>query len=442
MPSFSDRLSHAWNAFNGRDQFRNTVEYGTGMAIQNPNQIHKSYVTSKSILGTILNRLAVDAASIDIKHVTVDENEMYQAVVNSSLNNCLTWQANIDQTARHFRQDCYEIMMEYGVVAIVPVDAEAVNDDTGNVLNIKTLRAGRVVEWYPQHVKVNLYNDRIGQAEDIILPKQYVAIAENPFYEIMNMPNATLKRLRRKLALLDIVDEKNGSDKLDLIIQLPYTLKGDIRQQQAETRRKAIETQLAGSQYGIAYIDGTEHITQLNRSVESSLDKQVEYLTTQLYNQLGLTPTVFDGTADEAAMLNYQTNVLEPLVDAVMSAMEVKFISATAKTKGHRLAYFKDPFKLVPVSQIADIADKFTRNEIMTPNEMRSKVGLMPSGDPESNELRNRNISQSKEEIAEKNGEDPEKVEEAEAPEEKEAPKKQSSKKKGSKKEDNQNAKV
>ena len=405
MATFSDRLSHAWNAFNGRYQFANPT-YSTGMmmGVQNPSRIHKSYVTSRSILGTIQNRLAVDAASISIKEILVDENECYSAPVSSGLNDCLNWQANIDQTARHFLQDCYEIMMEHGVVAIVPVDADAVNNNTGNVLDIQSLRAGRIVEWYPQHVKISLYNDRVGKAEEIILPKAFVAIAENPFYTIMNAPNSTLKRLRAKLALLDVVDEKNGSDKLDLIIQLPYALKGEVREQQAEKRRKSIETQLAGSQYGIAYIDGTEHITQLNRAVESNLDKQVEYLTTQLYNQLGLTPTVFDGTADEAAMLNYQQNVLEPLVAAVMNAMAVKFITATARSRGHRLAYFKDPFKLVPVSQIADIADKFTRNEIMTPNEIRAKVGMIPSSDPAADELRNRNISQSNMELEAENG--------------------------------------
>lgn len=395
MAKFSDRLSHAWNAF--RNSSPNPTSWATQMTMmpyENPGRRPLKPSSNRSILGMIFTRISVDASQIEIRNVYVDENNCYLGNVDSNLNYCLTKEANIDQTARAFRQDAIQTLFEEGVIAIVPTECEEVNIETGTLFNIRSLRVGTVVAWYPKHVKVDLYDDNTGRHRQIILPKKYVAIIQNPFYGIMNEPNSTLKRLRRKQALLDSADEYASSNKLDLIIQLPYSLKGDLRNEQAEKRRQTIETQLQSSKYGIAYIDSTEHITQLNRAVESNLDKQVEYLTTQLYNQLGLTQGVFDGTADEKTMLNYQNNTLEPIIAAITEGMEVKFLSKTARTKGQALKFFKEPFRLVPVSQLADISDKFSRNEILTPNELRAIVGFIPSDDPAADQLRNRNISQ------------------------------------------------
>ena len=355
----------------------------------------------RSIVTSVYNRIALDAASIDIMHVQLDKDGRFESIRESALNECLTRNANIDQTGRAFIQDVVMSMLDEGCVAIVPVDT-TINPNISNSYEINTVRTAKIVEWYPAHVKVNLYNDKTGRKEDLILPKKTVAIIENPLYAVINEPNSTMQRLIRKLNLLDVIDEQSGSGKLDLIIQLPYVIKTDARRQQAEQRRKDIEMQLSGSKYGIAYTDGTERITQLNRSVDNNLMKQIEYLTSMLYSQLGITQAILDGSADDKTMLNYYNRTIEPIVSAIVDEIQRKFLTKTAITQKQAILYFRDPFRLVPVNEIAEIADKFTRNEIMTSNEIRQIVGMKPSKDPNADELRNKNLSESNEMIKEK----------------------------------------
>ena len=340
----------------------------------------------------VYNRLALDTAAVGIKHIRMDKNERFSEVVDSGLNECLTIGANIDQTSRAFIQDIVMSMFDEGCVAIVPVETTLNPKITGSY-DINSLRTGKIVNWYPKHVTVRVYNEETGNKEDVTLPKSMVSIIENPFYAVMNAPNSTLQRLIRKLVLLDDIDEQSGAGKLDLIIQLPYTIKSEARREQAEKRRKDIEMQLAGSKYGIAYTDGTEHVTQLNRPLENNLMKQIEYLTNLLFSQLGLTQSIMDGTADEKTMLNYYDRTIEPIISAITDEMKRKFLTKTARTQGQSIKYFRDPFKLVPVSEIAEIADKFTRNEIASSNEIRQVIGWTPSKDPKADELRNSNIS-------------------------------------------------
>jgi hypothetical protein len=350
----------------------------------------------RSITTSVLNRIALDASAIDILHVRLDNNGRFLEEINSGLNNCLALSANTDQTGRAFKQDVVMSMLDEGCVAIVPTDT-TVNPKVTDSYDIETMRVGKIIQWRPQHVQVRLYNEQTGKKEEIWLPKKMVAIVENPLYAVMNEPNSTMQRLIHKLGLLDITDEQTASGKLDLIIQLPYVIKTDARRQQAENRRKDIEMQLAGSKYGIAYTDGTEKITQLNRSLDNNLMKQVEYLTNQLYSQLGITQTILDGTADEKTMLNYYSRTIEPIVSAIADEMKRKFLTKTARTQNQSIEFFRNPFKLVPVNDIAEIADKFTRNEIMTSNEIRQIVGMKPSDDPKADELRNSNIAETKE---------------------------------------------
>lgn len=394
---FKDRVVHAWNAFINMDpqnDVRRSFDYGTSYGGR-PDRTRLTTTNERSIISSVFTRLAVDAAGIPIKHIKVDDDSRFLEVVKSGLNYCLTEEANIDQAARHFRQDIFLTLFDRGAIAIVPVDT-SVKPENAGVFDVKTMRVGEVVSWYPRHVKVSLWNEQTGRREEIILAKKFVAIAENPFYTVMNEPNSTLQRLIRKLNLLDSIDEQSGSGKLDLIIQLPYVVKTETRRQQAENRRKEVEFQLKDSKYGIAYTDGTEKITQLNRPVENNLLKQIEYLTAMLYSQLGLTKEIMDGTADEATMLNYQNRTIEPIITAPVEAMRRTFLSRTARTQGQTLAYFWDPFKLVPISQLAEIADKFTRNEIASSNEIRQVIGWKPvRDDPKADQLRNSNMPQS-----------------------------------------------
>lgn len=399
MSKFSDRLQHAWNAFMNKDPTYIPVQDMGSSYSYRPDRIRFTRGNERTIVTSVYNRISMDAAAIDLKHVRLDENGRYLEDIDSGLNNCLTLEANIDQTGRSFLQDVVQSMLDEGSVAIVPIDT-SVDIRKNNTFDIETMRTGKITEWFPNHVRINLYNDRTGRKEDIILPKKSVAIIENPLYSIMNEPNSTMQRLIRKLSLLDVVDEQQGAGKLDLIIQLPYIIKTEARQKQAENRRKAIEEQLASSKYGIAYTDGTEHITQLNRSVDNQLQSQVEYLTNLLYSQLGLTTTIMDGTANAETMTNYYNRTIEPIMSAISDELKRKFLTKTARTQGQSIEFFRDPFKLVPVNQIADMADKFTRNEIMTSNEFRQIVGLKPAQDPSADELRNKNISQPNDEKA------------------------------------------
>ena len=393
--SFGSRLKHAWNVFRSRDP---TSEFrDTGASYYNrPDRPRFTRGNERSITTSVLNRIALDASAIDILHVRLDKNGRFLEEINSGLNNCLTLSANTDQTGRAFKQDVVMSMLDEGCVAIVPTDT-TMNPKVTDSYDIETMRVGKIIQWRPQHVQVRLYNEQTGKKEEIWLPKKMVAIVENPLYAVMNEPNSTMQRLIHKLGLLDITDEQTASGKLDLIIQLPYVIKTDARRQQAENRRKDIEMQLAGSKYGIAYTDGTEKITQLNRSLENNLMKQVEYLTNQLYSQLGITQTILDGTADEKTMLNYYSRTIEPIVSAIADEMKRKFLTKTARTQNQSIEFFRNPFKLVPVNDIAEIADKFTRNEIMTSNEIRQIVGMKPSDDPKADELRNSNIAETKE---------------------------------------------
>ena len=386
-----DRLRHGWNAFMNRDP---TYRQDLGPSYYyRPDRPRFTRGNERSIVTSVYNRIALDASAITIQHVRLDENGRFLSTIDSDLNKCLTLDANIDQTGRAFLQDAVMSMLDEGCVALVPVETDVDPNDTDSY-KIFSIRTGKIVEWRPQHVKVRVYDERTGRKEDITLSKSSVAIVENPLYAVINEPNSTMQRLIRKLSLLDVTDEQTASGKLDLIIQLPYIIKTEARRQQAEQRRKDIEMQLAGSKYGIAYTDGTEHITQLNRSVENNLMKQVEYLTSMLYSQLGITQTILDGTADEKTMLNYYTRTIEPIVSAIVDEMKRKFLTKTARTQRQSIEFFRDPFKLVPVNDIAEIADKFTRNEIMTSNEIRQIVGMKPSDDPKADELINSNISQ------------------------------------------------
>ena len=390
--TFASRIKHAWNAFLNRDPTKNYQDYSMG-SYYRPDRVRLSRGNERSIVAAVFNRIALDVAAISIKHCRLDENNRFKEEIDSRLNDCLTLETNIDQTPRAFFQDAVMSMIDEGHVALVPVDTTYDPENTSSY-DILTMRTGKVTEWYPTEVKLNVYNDRTGRREDIRMNKKAVAIIENPLYAVMNQPNSTLQRLMRKLALLDTVDEQTSSGKLDLIIQLPYVIKSQARKDQADERRHEIERQLAGSKYGIAYIDGTEKVTQLNRSVENNLMKQIEYLTSMLYSQLGITQTILDGTADEQTMLNYNTRTIEPIISAIVDEMKRKFLTRTARTQKQTILFFRDPFKLVPVNDIAEIADKFTRNEIMTKNEFRQVIGMKPSDDPKADMLLNSNISQ------------------------------------------------
>lgn len=394
--SFGSRLMHAWNAFTNKDptDAPSYISFGTGSySNRRPYRTQFTRGNERSIVTSVYSRIALDVASININHVRLDENDRFSEVIKSSLNECLTLEANIDQTGRAFIQDVVISMLDEGCVAIVPVDTTTDPTITGS-FDINSMRTAKVVEWFPRHVKVNVYNDHTGQKEDIVLPKNSVAIVENPLYAVINEPNSTMQRLIRKLNLLDTIDNRTGSDKLDLIIQLPYVVKNELQKQRADQRIDSITDQLSRSDYGIAYIDGTEKVTQLNRPVENNLLKQVEYLTSMLYSQLGITQGILEGTADEQTMLNYTTRTIEPIISAITDEMKRKFLTKTARTQGQSIMFFRDPFKLVPVNGIAEIADKFTRNEIATSNEMRQAIGWKPSDNPKADELRNANISE------------------------------------------------
>ena len=395
--AFTDRLQHAWNAFLNRDPTYEFRDHGM-ISTYKPDRVRFTRGNERSIVTSVYNRIALDVSSIDINHAKMDENGRFKEVIQSGLNECLTINANIDQTGKAFIQDVVMSMMDEGCVAIVPVDTTTNPTITGS-FDINSLRTGQIIEWRPEFVKVRLYNDRTGQKEDVLLPKKSVAIIENPLYAVINEPNSTMQRLIRKLNLLDVIDEQSGSGKLDLIIQLPYVIKSEARRQQAENRRKDIEMQLAGSKYGIAYTDGTEKITQLNRPAENNLMKQIEYLTSMLYSQLGITQSVLDGTADERTMLNYYNRTIEPIISAIIDEMKRKFLTKTARTQNQSIVYFRNPFKLVPINELAEISDKFTRNEIATSNEIRQIIGWKPSDDPGADELRNKNLNQKAEDV-------------------------------------------
>lgn len=389
-----DSLQHAWNIFRTRDptkrRWNESFWHGTNSL--RPDRVTIRPSTERSIIASIYNRVAIDVASIPIHHVRVDSNGRYKELIKSSLEDCLSVEANKDQTGRELIQDAVLSLCDEGCIAIVPVDTNL--DPVNHSFSIDSLRTGKIIEWSPDSVLVNLYNDQVGERQDIWVPKKICAIIENPLYAVMNEPNSTLKRLIRKMNLLDAIDEQSGSNRLDVIIQLPYSVKSDIRRQQAESRLKDIEVQLTGSKYGIAYIDSTEHVTQLNRPVENKLMDQIDYLTQMLYSQLGLDETVFNGTADEKTMLNYHNRTIEPILSAITGNMHRKFLTKTARTQGQAIMFFRDPFRLVPVEQMAEIADKFTRNEILSPNEIRAIIGYKPVDDERANELRNRNLNQ------------------------------------------------
>lgn len=408
MP-IKERVIRGWNAFFNRDP---TIIYrDVGMSSSyRPDRVRLTRGNERSIVTALYNRIAMDAAAMDIRHVQLDDNERYSSTIDSGLNNCLSIEANIDQTGRAFKQDIFLSLLDEGCVAIVPVDTDH-NPDTSDY-EILSMRTGRIIQWYPAHVRVNVYNEQTGKREDIVVPKRSVAIIENPLYAVMNEPNSTLQRLIRKLNLLDVIDEQSGSGKLDLIIQLPYVIKTDLKRQQAEQRRKDIEDQLSGSKYGIAYTDGTERITQLNRPAENNLMKQIEYLTSMLNGQLGMNQSIMDGTADEKTTLNYINGTVEPLVSAVVDGMKRTFLSKDARSQKQSISYFRDPFKLVPATEIATIADTLTRNEIATSNEMRQVIGWKPSSDPNADKLRNKNLSASSEDVADASNEATEESEE------------------------------
>lgn len=396
-----DRLQHAWNAFVYNDNNYVDPQNLGGLSTFKPDRVHFSRGVERSIVTSVYNRLALDVSSIAIKHVRLDDNGRFKEEVDSGLQNCLNVEANIDQTGRAFLQDVVMSMLDEGCVAIVPVDTTIDPAKSGSY-EINTMRTGKILEWYPAHVRVRVYNDKKGIHEELTLPKSSVAIIENPLYAVINEPNSTMQRLIRKLNLLDVVDEQTSSGKLDLIIQLPYVIKSEARRKQAEERRKDIEMQLSGSKYGIAYTDGTERITQLNRPAENNLMKQVEYLTSMLYGQLGLTQGIMDGSADDKTMLNYYNRTIEPILAAIVDEIKRKFLTKTARSQKQTIMYFRDPFKLTPVVDLAEIADKFTRNEIMTSNEIRQIVGMKPADDPSADELRNKNLNQSNEAIGNK----------------------------------------
>lgn len=392
MPTFTDRLQHAWNAFLNKDPTYEMRPFGAAYSYK-PDRPHLTRGNERSIITAVFNRISLDVAALNIEHVRLDMNKRYSETITSGLNECLTLSANKDQTSRAFLQDVVMSLFDEGCIAIVPVDT-TINPLVTGSYDINSMRTARIIQWYPNHVQVRVYNDILGKYEDITLPKTTVAIVENPLYAIMNEPNSTLQRLIRKLNLLDVIDEQSGAGKLDLIIQLPYVIKTPQRRAQAEARRKDIESQLAGSKYGIAYTDGTEHITQLNRSVDNNLMTQIEYLTNLLYSQLGITTAIMDGTASEQEMLNYNNRTIEPIISAIVDEMKRKFLTKTARSQGQTIMFFRDPFKLVPVNNIAEIADKFTRNEIMSSNEIRQIIGMPPVNDEKADELRNKNLSE------------------------------------------------
>lgn len=387
---FMDRIKHSWNAFMNKDPTYNYQNIGTSYSYR-PDRTRLTRGNERSIVNSIYTRIALDVASIGVKHCRLDENGRFESVIDSNLNNCLTVEANIDQTSRAFLQDIVMSMLDEGSVAIVPVDT-TLDPRVTSSYDILSMRTGKIIDWYPSHVRVRLYNDKTGRREEVLLQKKSVAIIENPFYSIMNEPNSTNQRLIRKLNLLDSIDEQSGSGKLDMIVQLPYSVKSPIQEERAENRRQSLERQLSGSKYGIAYIDSTEKITQLNRPIENQLMKQIEYLTSMLHGQLGITQAILDGTADEQTQLNYITHTVEPIISAIVDEMNRKFLTKTARTQNQTIAFFRDPFKLVPVNNIAEIADKFTRNEIMTSNEIRQVIGMKPSDDPKADQLVNSNI--------------------------------------------------
>ena len=395
---FFTRLKHAWNAFiNNKDPAINYGVLGSSYYYR-PDRQRFTGGNERTIVTSVYNRIALDVSAVEIKHVRIDENDRYKETINSGINSCFNTEANIDQTGRAFIQDIVMSMLDEGCVAIVPIDTTTspVNSNTYDILSMRT---GKILQWYPNHVQVRVYNEKTGNKEDIILPKSSVGIIENPLYAVINEPNSTMQRLIRKLSLLDAVDEQSGSGKLDLIIQLPYTIKTEARRKQAEMRRKEIEMQLTGSKYGIAYTDGTEHITQLNRPIENNLMKQIEYLTSMLYSQLGITQSILDGTADEKTMLNYYSRTIEPIISAIVDEMKRKFLTKTARSQGQSFLFFRDPFKLVPINDIANVADTFTRNEILSSNEIRQLIGIKPSSDPKADMLRNSNLNQADQEI-------------------------------------------
>ncbi len=389
--SFGSRLKRAWNVFTG-NEYQPYRDVGIGY-YNRPDRPRLSKGNERSIMTSVYNRIALDASALNFHHVRLDKNGRFSSIIESNLNICLSLEANIDQTARAFIQDVVMSMLDEGCVAIVPVDTTTSPEKTGSY-DIQSMRTGKILEWYPKHIKVRVYNENTGLKQDIIISKKTAAIIENPLFSVMNEPNSTMQRLIRKLNLLDVIDEQSGSGKLDIIIQLPYVIKTEARRLQAENRRKDIENQLAGSKYGIAYTDGTERITQLNRPAENNLMSQIEYLTSMLYSQLGITQSIMDGTADEKTMLNYNNRTIEPIVSAIVDGMKRTFLTKTARSQLQSIIYFRDPFKLVPVNEISEIADKFTRNEIMTSNEIRQVIGMKPSNDPNADELRNKNLSQ------------------------------------------------
>lgn len=400
MGTIGSRIKHAWNAFVNQDPSDRIRSYSAGSSYSTqPHRARFSYPNERSIISSIYTRLSIDVAAIDLRHVRLDDADRYKEDIESGLNRCLTLEANIDQAARAFRQDIAMTLMDKGVAAIVPVDT-TINPNLSGGFDIKTMRVGEITGWFPSHIRVKVYNDRVGYREEITLEKKYVAIVENPLYSVMNEPNSTLQRLIRKLNLLDSVDEQSSSGKLDLIIQLPYVIKSEAKREQAEQRRKDIEFQLKGSQYGIAYTDGTEKVTQLNRPSENNLLAQVEYLTNMLWAELGLTEGVMNGTADEKAMLNYNNRTIEPIVTSIIEAMKRTFLTNTARAQRQSIMHFRNPLKLVPIENVAEIADKFTRNEILSPNEIRQAIGFKPSTDPKADELRNANMPQPKDEPA------------------------------------------
>lgn len=391
-------MKHAWNVFTAKEDFRPRWDLGPSYSYR-PDRPIFSRGNERSIITSVYNRIALDVAAITIQHVRLDDEGRFTSVMDSSLNECLSLESNLDQTGRAFIQDVVQSMLDEGCVAIVPVDTDL--DPENGSYKIETMRTGKILEWYPQHVKVRVYNELTGKKEDVVVPKRTVAIVENPFYAVMNEPNSTMQRLIRKLNILDAIDEQSGSGKLNLIIQLPYVIKTEARRQQAEKRRKDIEEQLSGSKYGVAYTDGTEHVVQLNRPVDNNLMSQIEYLTSMLYSQLGLTQGILDGSADDKTMMNYMTRTVEPILSAIVDEMKRKFLTKTARSQKQSILFFRDPFKLVPVSGIAEVADKMTRNEIMTSNEIRQKIGMPPSKDPNADKLRNSNLSAPKEESTE-----------------------------------------
>ena len=395
--SFFSRLKHAWNVFLNKDPTIVYRDYGPGYSYR-PDRAQLSRGNERSIITAVFNRIATDVAAVKINHVRLDDNDRYIETIDSDMNECLTVSANVDQTGRAFIQDVVLSMLDEGCVAIIPVDTTFNPEKTGSY-DIQSMRTGKILEWHPDSIRVRVYNEKTGQKEDIFVPKKMTAIIENPFYSVMNEPNSTMQRLIRKLNLLDVIDEQSGSGKLNMIIQLPYVIKTEARRLQAENRRKDLEDQLANSKYGIAYTDGTEKVTQINRAVENNLMSQIEYLTSMLYSQLGISQALLDGTADEKEMLNYNNRIIEPILAAITDEIKRKFLTKTARTQRQTIMFFKDPFRLIPVNSVAEIADKFTRNEIMTSNEVRQIVGMKPSDNPRADELRNSNISESKQVI-------------------------------------------